>query len=46
MHNNIFALNLSLATLKRIRKLPSDTEAARLTPQAKQRQFERLRKPA
>jgi len=37
---------LSLATLKRISKLHSDTEAARLMQQAKQRLFERLRKPA
>ena len=37
---------LSLATLKRISKLHSDTDAARLMQQAKHRLFERLRKPA
>ena len=37
---------LTLVTLKRIGKLHSDTEAARLMQLAKQRLFERLRKPA
>ena len=37
---------LTLATLKRISKLRSDTEAARLMQQAKRRLFEQLRKPA
>lgn len=46
MHNHTFALDLTLVTLKRISKLHSDTEAARLMQLAKQRLFERLRKPA
>ena len=37
---------LTLATLKRISQLRSDTEAARLMQQAKQRLFEQLRKTA
>jgi transposase InsO family protein len=37
---------LTLATLKRISKLRSDTEAARLMQEAKRRLFEYLRKPA
>lgn len=37
---------LTLATLRRISKLHSDTEAAKLMQAAKQRLFERLRKPA
>lgn len=37
---------LTLATLKRISKLRSDTEAARLMQQAKHRLFEQLRKSA
>lgn len=37
---------LTLATLKRISQLRSDTEAARLMQQAKRRLFEQLRKPA
>jgi transposase InsO family protein len=37
---------LTLATLKRISKLRSDTEAARLMQEAKQRLFEQLRKTA
>jgi len=37
---------LTLATLKRISKLHSDTEAARLMQEAKQRLFEQLRKTA
>ena len=37
---------LTVATLKRISKLRSDTEAARLMQQAKRRLFEYLRKPA
>jgi|SRR5207245_2012654 len=37
---------LTLATLQRISKLRSDTEAARLMQEAKHRLFEQLRKPA
>jgi len=37
---------LTLATLRRVAGLRSDTEAARLMQQAKHRLFERLRKPA
>jgi hypothetical protein len=37
---------LTMGTLKRISKLRSDTEAARLMQAAKHRMFEYLRKPA